>query len=117
MTGDNDHLAELFQRYARACPDVEPSANFMPRLWQKIEARHSFGSIFERLARTGMAAAAAVCLVLLVLNFMFVPGQSAIQTYTDALMADHSAERTYYTEAIRSSLNPAEVPVELRRRR
>jgi hypothetical protein len=115
MTGDDDRLGELFQRYASACPDIEPSVNFMPRLWQKIEVRHSVGSVFERLARTGMAAAAALCLLLLVLNLVFAPRPSAVQTYTDALMADHSAERTYYTEAIRSAPSRDEAPAELRR--
>ncbi len=114
MSSDNDGLGELLRRYAGACPDIEPSVNFMPSLWQKIEARHSFGSIFERLARTGMAAAAALCLVLLVLNLALAPRQSALQTYTDALMADHSAERTYYTEAIRSAPSPDEAPAEFR---
>src|SRR5947209_20342946 len=113
MTGDNDGLGELFQKYAHACPDVEPSANCMPSLWQRIEARHSFGSIFERLARNGMAAAAALCLVLIVLNLVAPTRNPAVQFYTDALMADHSAERTYYTEAIRAP-GPTEAPAEFR---
>jgi len=116
VSGNNDGLGELLRLYGNACPDLEPSVNFMPSLWQKIEARHSFGSIFERLARSGMAAAAALCLVLLVLNLVFAPRQSAVQTYTDALMAEHSAERTYYTEAIRSAPGRDEAPAELRRR-
>ncbi len=114
MNGDNDALAELFQRYASACPEVEPSANFMPRLWRKIEASHSFGSVFERLARPGMAAAAALCLLLVVLNLVAPTRNPAAQSYTDALMADHSAERTYYTEAIRTVPGPGEAPAEFR---
>ncbi len=32
-------LDALFQAYLEACPAPEPSANFMPQLWQRIEAR------------------------------------------------------------------------------
>ncbi len=86
----------------------------MPGLWQKIEARHGFWYVFERLARTGMAAAAALCLLLLALNFVSANQRAAFQSYTDALMADHTAEQTYYTEAIRSTPGVNEVPAALR---
>jgi hypothetical protein len=73
-------------------------------MWMKIEARRSFWFAFRRLAQTAMTACAALCLLLLVLN---VYSASQVMTlapsYTDALMADHTAEQTDYTEAIRSS--------------
>jgi len=104
MVDDDSRLDALFQRYRAACPDVDPSANFMPRMWMKIEARRSFWFIFRRLAQTAMTACAALCLLLVVLN---VYSASQVMTlapsYTDALMADHTAEQTDYTEAIRSS--------------
>ncbi len=104
MTNDDFQLDELFRQYRAACPDVEPSAGFMPNLWQKIEARHSFWFVFQRLARTATTACAAVCLVLLVLNFVSARDAYLMApTYVDALMADHTAEKTYYTEAIRST--------------
>ena len=104
MTNDNSGLDDLFQKYRRACPDIEPSVNFMPNLWQRIEARHSFWFVFQRLARTVMTASAALCLLLLVLDFIAIPENHFLApTYVDALMADHSAEKTYYTEAIRST--------------
>ena len=43
---DDSKLDQLFQTYRAACPDVEPSTNFMPNLWQRIEGRHSFGFVF-----------------------------------------------------------------------
>jgi hypothetical protein len=103
MTNDDSQLDELFKRYRAACPDVEPQVNFMPEIWQKIETRHSFSFLFRRLARTAFSASAALCLLLLVLNL--ISSQQAhllAPTYVDALMADHTAEKTYYTEAIRS---------------
>jgi hypothetical protein len=104
MVDDDSRLDALFQRYRVACPDVEPSANFMPRMWMKIEARRSFWFVFERLARTAMTACAALCLLLVALN-VYSASQAVLSapSYTDALMAEHTAEQTDYTEAIRSS--------------
>lgn len=101
---DDSRLDELFRSYRGSCNDVEPSTGFMIGLWQKIEARHSFWFVFQRLARATMTACAALCLLLLVLNFVWAPqNHLGAATYTDALLADHSAEKTYYTEAIRGT--------------
>jgi hypothetical protein len=107
-------LDQLFRRYRDACPDVEPGAQFMPVLWQKIEARQSFWSVFERLGRLIASASAVICLLLLVLNLVSSPAAlNVLPTYADALVADHSAEKTYYAEAIRTNPdndNPASQP-------
>jgi len=102
-------LDELFHRYREACPEIEPGANFMPALWQKIDARQSFWSVFDRFGARLTTASALICLLLLALNLFFSPGAlNLVPTYADALMADHSAERTDYAEAIRSA--PNDVP-------
>lgn len=111
-TENTDGLSDLLARYREACPQVEPSAAFMPNLWRKIEQRQSFAVTFQRLARTGMLAAAVLSFLLLLLN-VASPHPGA-QNYTDALMADHTAEKTYYTEAIRSAPTVDDAPVELR---
>lgn len=100
---DERSLDELFQRYRSACPDVDPGANFMPVLWQKIEARHSFWFTFVRFGRGALTASAALCLLLLVLNLSSSP--QVMASYTDAILAESSAEQTYYTEAIQHT-NP-----------
>ena len=108
---DNGGLDALFQRYRAACPEMDPGVNFMPEVWQRIEARHSFRFVFERLGRSVMAASAALCLLLLVLNLL--AGSSArwmAPSYMDALMADHTAEKTYYTEAIRTTPSERQIP-------
>ena len=111
MMTDDSRLDNLFERYRASCPDVEPSANFMPALWQKIEARHSFWFVFQGLGRTAMTACAALCLLLLVLNFVSLPQAHVLApTYVDALMADHTAEKIDYTEAIRSTPGSLEAP-------
>ena len=109
MTNNETELERLFQNYRAACPDVEPGANFMPILWQKIEARQSFWSVFGRFGKLVSTVSAALCLLLLVLNLLSSPAAHSIApTYADALMADHTAEQTDYAEAIRS--NPPELP-------
>jgi Na+-transporting NADH:ubiquinone oxidoreductase subunit NqrB len=97
-------LDELFQAYGAACPEVEPSANFMPQIWQRIESRYTFGFVFQNLARTTVTACAALCLLLVVLNFAspFRNHTAQVPNYTDILMAEHSAENTDFTESIRS---------------
>jgi hypothetical protein len=97
-------LEEFFETYRASCPDIEPSPNFMPSLWQKIEARHNFWFIFQGLARSVSAACAALCLVLLALNLLSSPQPlPAAPSYTEALMEDHSAEKTDYAETIRNA--------------
>jgi hypothetical protein len=117
VTHDDDaSLNNLFARYKAACPDVEPRANFMPTLWQKIEARHSFWFNFARLAKGVMTASAALCLLLLFLNFAgTTQNHLLVPTYTDALMADHTAEKIDYTEALRTTPSPDEMPAGLHR--
>jgi hypothetical protein len=100
---DERSLDELFERYRMACPDVDPGPNFMPVLWQKIEARHSFWFTFVRFGRGALTASAALCLLLVVLNLSSTP--QVMASYTDAILAETSAEQTYYTEAIHT--NPA----------
>jgi hypothetical protein len=104
MTDEDARLDTLFEAYRAACPDVEPSSSFMPGMWQSIEARRSFWFVFQREARALVTACAAVFVVLLFLNlFSGSPGLPMPSSYADALMADHTAEQLYYTEAIRST--------------
>jgi hypothetical protein len=106
---DDLQLDEFFQTYRAACPEVEPGRNFMPNLWRRIEARQNFWFVFQRFARTASAACGALCLLLLALN-LYSTRQSITGSYMDALMAEHTAEKTYYTEAIRSSPNNDDIP-------
>lgn len=110
MMNDDSGLNDLFERYRSACPEVEPSAHFMPNIWRRIESRHSFRSVFQQLARPLMAGSAALLLLLLILSLV-VNQQTRLTapSYVDALLADHSAEKTYYTEGIRGTV-PGEQP-------
>jgi hypothetical protein len=63
----NDELNGLFASYQAAVPDPEASANFMPELWRKIEARHSVILRFKKLTQVFLAAAAALSIVFVTL--------------------------------------------------
>jgi hypothetical protein len=97
---DESRFDALLQDYRAACPDVEAGPLFMPTLWQKIEARHSFWWVFQGLARTAMAGCAALALLLLALNLVGTQQSLRSPSYTDALVADHSAERMYFAESV-----------------
>jgi hypothetical protein len=100
MNNDESELDRVFRDYRSACPDVEASALFMPTLWQKIEARRGFWWAFQGFARTATAGCAALALLLLVLNFVSPQPMLPSPSYTDALMADHSVEKTYFAESV-----------------
>lgn len=110
MTEADRQLDELFERYRAACPEVEAGSNFMPALWDRIERRSSFPFVFGRLTRMFVAGTAAACLLLTVLTTLperqrSARATAAQATYADALNADSTAEKTYYTEAVRSTDN------------
>ena len=79
MMSDESGLDQFFQRYRQSCPDVEPSVNFMPTLWEKIEARRSFPFTFRKLGRSLMTASAALCFLLLLLIGTCLPGVAQAQ--------------------------------------
>jgi hypothetical protein len=110
---DERSLDELFNSYRLACPDLDAGPTFMPLLWQKIEARHSFWFTFVRFGRGALTASAALCILLVVLNLATTP--QVMASYTDAILAESSAEQTYYTEAIHTSPVPDGITVPLQK--
>ena len=61
-------LGSFFQEYRAAFPDPEPSAGFMPGLWNRIDARRSFTLRLRRLSQVGAFAAVVSCLVIALLG-------------------------------------------------
>ena len=92
MQQDNqDKLQAFWNQYREACPDPEPTATFMPGLWQKIDARRSANaSMLRRIAQICVGAT----LALTVLIGAFVIPELERQpvygaTYVDVIAADH----------------------------
>lgn len=88
----DERLDALFRAYGEACVAPEASANFMPQLWQKIEARQTFSFFFGRVARGFVTAAVAATLGMAI--YLASPRYSAIysNTYVDVLAASHSGD-------------------------
>jgi len=88
-----DRLDALWAEYREATPDPEAGANFMPQLWQKIEARRvETTSVFRRLAQICVMATVALALVI---SAVMIPRGSNDEvffsgTYVDILAAEHS---------------------------
>ncbi|HUA59226.1 MAG TPA: hypothetical protein VML19_10760 [Verrucomicrobiae bacterium] len=84
--GNNDErLDALFRAYREACPDPDATANFMPVLWQRIEARQTYAFSFRRMAGAFVTAALALSVALGV--YMAVPRTqpNSPQAYIEAL--------------------------------
>lgn len=84
-------LAALFAEYRQAFPDFEPSPNFMPGVWARIEARQRDAWSFRRFAQAIITAAAAVSL-LMGAYLVFPQRQSPFYTnsYVELLAAGES---------------------------
>ncbi|MBI3279009.1 MAG: hypothetical protein HYZ57_04105 [Acidobacteria bacterium] len=82
-----DELDPLWAAYRAAVPDPEPSANFMPQLWTRIEAQQRVTYVFGRLGRLFVTAAAACCLIMSLLLWQPQTPASTVYsaTYVDLL--------------------------------
>ena len=107
-SSDDDRLDALFREFASACPDREPSANFMPKLWQQIEARQVYTFSFRRMANTLVTAAVALSIVLGV--YMSIPRTStyASQSYIEALAEANALDAPDIVGPVH--LDPAQSP-------
>ena len=97
-------LDRLFTQYREACGSPDASANFMPTLWTKIEARQNKGLFFERIARTFVAMTMAACGMLGVL--MLMPSQQPASaflssSYVEAIATANAHETAPYLAPVR----------------
>jgi hypothetical protein len=87
-------LDDLFHTYRAACPDPEPSVNFMPEMWAKIEARQSSSTVFNRMAKALVTAALGASVIMALLSSSYSqPASPAYEgTYIQALAADRVSD-------------------------
>jgi hypothetical protein len=87
-------LNDLFLAYREACPDPEPSVNFMPEMWAKIESREASGTVFNRFAKALVTAALGASVVMGLMSASY--NQPAVNSYDgsyiQALAADHVSD-------------------------
>lgn len=102
ISDKNQQLDRLFMEYRDACEPPDLSANFMPLLWQKIEARQSSTWAFRKISGWFVAASVAASAVLALALFAMpsTPNPIYPNTYVEALAADHVTDFTLYTEPV-----------------
>jgi hypothetical protein len=100
----NEKLDALLAAYRAACADRDPSPEFMPRLWERIEARRSVTYSLRRWAQAFVTAAAVICLLLgfLLTTASRQPSPVDRSTYVEALAADVPSENYGYLELVSS---------------
>jgi hypothetical protein len=99
-------LDELFASYRAACPQSEGSADFLPRLWARIDERQRGQAIYawRRCTQAFLGMAAMACLFLIVLQI--VPRQSPLEVQTSYLDQLSEDERRADTFLLPVALNP-----------
>ena len=94
MHQGDEKLDAVFAAYRMACPDPEPSADFMPGMWKRIEARRvATVSVFKHWAQICVMATVALTLLIgAVLIPKFQENAASSSSYLEALSAEHSAD-------------------------
>ena len=94
MSGWNEHkLDELFVAYRESLPDREPSVNFTPELWRRIDQRRKVSFSLTRFTRGFVSGALALCFAMTALTWT-PPSMSSVYTatYADVLDEEHKHE-------------------------
>ena len=109
MSTDNDwgkKLDDLWVAFRNAHPDPEPDANFMPRLWQKIDARRHYALCFRRIARGFLTASIAICMLIGMFLLSPIPPTSAFNnsSYVDVL--DEDQDMLAYADSLEDADDP-----------
>ncbi|MSV30289.1 MAG: hypothetical protein EXQ52_16340 [Bryobacterales bacterium] len=101
LKGDSE-LSDLFQKYRHACETPDASANFMPVLWEKIEARQSQLTLFGRSSKALVTCALAASLMMGI--YVAMPGNHANPFYTasyvEVLAFDEALHAVEYSEPV-----------------
>ncbi len=100
-----EKLEQLLTQYGASLPDLEPTANFMPGVWARIEARREVRFRLIHLSRVFLSGAAAIWL--LIAGVQFLPKHEPAarhQSYVDALAATHESGVLTFAEAVHLEL-------------
>ncbi|HEY3742170.1 MAG TPA: hypothetical protein VGL53_20095 [Bryobacteraceae bacterium] len=101
-------LQQLFKGYGEFHEDVEPSKDFMPRLWAKIEARRSPWFAMQRMARLMVVTAMAAALLMGAVLIPMMESQKPAGFYADVVAHDTLKADQEYAASV--SLPDLEAP-------
>jgi len=103
MDNLNRELDSMLAAYRQAIPDPEPSPEFMPTLWRKIDGRRNLVFRLGRLTRVFLTSAAALCVLMMgVQTFPRLDHRVARPSYLDVLAESHSSDNLFeYLESMR----------------
>jgi hypothetical protein len=89
-------LDSLLAAYRDACQAPDASADFMPQLWARIDARQSSFWVLKRWTEGFVAAAAAACLMVFLLQVVPDDAQAAAihSTYLEVLAQENTPENS-----------------------
>lgn len=90
-------LSNLLRTYRDACPDIEGGANFVPGLWQKIEARRTLPMMMRRWVQVFVSGSVAATLAMS-LFLLTAPGPGFTTSYVEALANDDPQELMAYAD-------------------
>lgn len=95
---DNPELHALFMRYREVLPDPEGGPDFMPKLWQAIEARRNFALIrWKRWTGAFVSASLALCAVFTLVLFVADRQQPAhLSSYVEVLNDEGATDTLAY---------------------
>lgn len=101
--GDRDaELNALFRAYRAACPEKEPSANFMPEVWRRIEERQHSQFLLGRWARALVTAAAVLSLGMAA--YLYIPHAHgtvfSFESYVEAIAAGHAVDSAEFVDPV-----------------
>jgi|SRR4051812_38893220 len=97
-----DQLDRLFAKYREACPEVEPSANFMPDLWARIDSQRGWMWHLRVYAQRMALAAAAACALMVGIQMgsSWKPESLLSQSYVDVLRDSAATEDYAYVPIV-----------------
>ncbi|HTQ53581.1 MAG TPA: hypothetical protein VMI94_03920 [Bryobacteraceae bacterium] len=91
--GGESELDALFRAYREACPDSDPSVNFMPELWRRIEERQRSVFFLGHWARAFVTAAAVATMAMAA--YLYIPHRHSslfsAESYVD-VMTSHAQD-------------------------
>jgi len=109
MENFDQKLDSLFVVYREAVQDPDASADFMPKLWSRIDAKRSFVYRLKRMSQVAVAAALAACLLggaLITPLSQRTPHISG--TYVDVLAEAHAEDAVAAMGGVRIDLLDAD---------